>query len=143
MNRAVVKFAAASVAAVAVFAVLIDFSNRRDEKSTAAAVRAANAEFVKVHAPFFSMKPAQREKLLANASTLCVGDPVETVVAVLGKPSQDGTWSSKRIPAGPPIRELSYYITIYENGLVNEIHDEYVAVYLEHDRIRKIYRKLK
>jgi hypothetical protein len=37
-------------------------------------------------------------------------------------------------------RSLSYYAVIWQSGLVNELHDELVEVYLdEHDLVRSVH----
>jgi len=145
MKQAYLKFGAATVAAVVLvigFVALME-RDQRENARRVAAVKVANAQFLKVHEPYFTMRAVDREKLLEKATTICIGDSAGHVLQVLGKPTFDTTMASKTIPPGPPTRELAYYITIYEHGLVNEFHDEYVAIYLgADDRVDRIYRKL-
>ena len=145
MKQAYLKFGAATAAAVVLVIGFIALMKRdqREDARRVAAVKVANAQFLKVHEPYFTMRAVDREKLLEQSNTIRIGDSAKRVLQVLGKPTFDTTWASKTIPPGPPTRELDYYITIYEHGLVNEFHDEYVAIYLgPDDRVDQIYRKL-
>src|SRR5437870_748521 len=117
MNRTVLKFIAAIVPLILVLIGLIALMDREDAKRVAAN-KAANAQFVKVHEPYFAMPAAQREKMLEKASLLRVGDSADRVLQLLGKATADHTAGSKTIPPGPTRRYLMYYITIYESGMV-------------------------
>jgi len=145
MKHAYLKFGGATAVAV-VLVIGIVALMKRDQRENArrfAAVKIANAQFLKVHEPYFTMRVVDREKLLEQSNMIRIGDSAKRVLQVLGKPTFDATMASKTVPPGPPTRQLAYSITIYEHGLVNEFHDEYVAIYLgADDRVERIYRIL-
>src|SRR4051812_33302486 len=79
------------------------------------------------HAPDFALSPADRQALLDKAAQIRRGDKIARVKRLLGEPTLDTTMASKAVPPGPAHRILRYYITEYEAGLANEIHNEYVT----------------
>lgn len=88
--------------------------------------------------PSWSLSPAAKRKLAQNASKLHVGDTYGTVVAALGKPTYDQPMARKesnRIVG----RSLKYYAVRWEAGLVSELYDELVSIWLDtHNVVRDI-----
>ena len=80
--------------------------------------------------PSWTLSAAEKRKLVSRAAKLKVGDSYETVIAVLGKPTED----RRLMPKGSSVshgRLLRYQAVIWESGLVNEYHDEYLSVVLD------------
>jgi hypothetical protein len=92
--------------------------------------------------PFWTLVPAEKRKLLAGASTLKAGDTYDKVVAALGKPTYDRQLISKgsNVSHG---RSLTYQAVVWEENLVNELHDEWVYVVLDtHGAVREVSIRL-
>jgi hypothetical protein len=90
------------------------------------------------HHPYFQLDAPSQRALVAKAATLKPGDSYQTVVNLLGLPKSDQRLmrkESNRIIG----RSLKYYAVIWESGLVNELHDEYVDVLLdETDHLKSV-----
>jgi hypothetical protein len=86
--------------------------------------------------PAWTLSPAEKRKLVQAASTLRAGDSYETVVAALGKPTYDQVGVAKESDRVIG-RSLRYYAVRWETGLVNELHDELVHVWLDPQNIVK------
>lgn len=91
--------------------------------------------------PFFKISPSEKAVLIENAKMMKVGDSYKEVLRLMGNPTFDQPMARKedsRITG----RKLIYYAVIWEDGLVNEKHDEYVALYFnEADRLKEILIK--
>lgn len=89
--------------------------------------------------PFFQLDAQAKRALVKKASTLKPGDSYQSVTDRLGAPTHDQKMmrkESSRVVG----RSLSYYAVIWQSGLVNELHDELVEVYLdEHDLVRSVH----
>jgi hypothetical protein len=88
---------------------------------------------VTVTQPYFVLGNDRRDALISSARRLKVGDSRERVVQLLGPPTYDQHMASKERPPRVRFRKLSWYLTIWEQGLVNEAKDEYVAVQFDED----------
>jgi hypothetical protein len=76
--------------------------------------------------------------MVAKAATLKPGDSLQTVVNLLGSPRSDKRLMRKEsnLVIG---RSLKYYAVIWQSGLANELHDEYVEVFLdETDHLKSV-----
>ena len=89
--------------------------------------------------PFFQLDSKAKRALVEKASTLKPGDSYQSVTDRLGAPTHDqrvARKESSRVVG----RSLSYYAVIWESGLVNELHDELVEVYLDkRDLVRSVH----
>ena len=92
--------------------------------------------------PYWTLTAAGKRKLLEGASRLKAGDNYDQVIASLGKPSDD----RQLIPKGSNLshgRSLSYQALRWEDGLVNELFDEWVLIVLDtHDVVREVKIRL-
>jgi hypothetical protein len=89
--------------------------------------------------PFFQLDARAKRALVEKASTLKPGDSYQSVTDRLGAPTHDQKIARKE---GSRVvgRSLSYYAVIWQSGLVNELHDELVEVYLdERDLVRSVH----
>jgi len=92
--------------------------------------------------PSFRLDASAKRKLVEKAMALKVGDSFQTVTNALGTPTFDQKLARKE-SSQVVGRSLDYYVVIWERGLVNELHDELVAVTLdEKDRVRSIHIKV-
>jgi hypothetical protein len=80
--------------------------------------------------PFFHLDASAKRALVEKALTLRPGDSYETVVGRLGKPKIDKVLMRKESTRVVG-RTLKYYAVIWDSGLVNELHDELVDVFLD------------
>lgn len=88
--------------------------------------------------PAFELDEKATRALVEAALQLKNGDSANTVISKLGKPTTDQVMQRKR-DAKPFGRTLGYYAVIWERGLVNELFDEYVRVFLDdQDRVKSI-----
>jgi len=88
--------------------------------------------------PFFELDGPARRALVEKALSLERGDSRQSVIEKLGKPTYDAALARKE-DQRPVGRTLKYYAVVWEAGVVNELHDQLVAVFLdEHDRVRSV-----
>ena len=93
--------------------------------------------------PYFSVNPDEKLQLLTKAKAVQIGDTYDSVISRLGKPTYDRMMIRKdnREIIG---RSLKYYIVRWEEGLVNEIHDQLVIIYFDtSDNVQKVILKIK
>jgi hypothetical protein len=84
---------------------------------------------VKPH-PSFQLDAGLKRALVEKAVTVKRGDSYEVVLDKLGKPSRDEPLIRKEDQRYVG-RSLKYYALIWETGLVNELNDELVDVFLD------------
>lgn len=88
--------------------------------------------------PSVNLDGKAKQALVETALRLKKGDSYEAVVSKLGKPTFDRLLQRKE-EQKPFGRSLKYYAVIWESGLVNEPHDEYVVVSLDAlDKVQSI-----
>ena len=94
-----------------------------------AASAAAQQSLSRSEHPHFRVDASTRATLLQHAKSIKPGDTLQTVLARLGQPSYDQVLMRKenREVIG---RSLKYYVVRWDQSLVNEIHDEFVDVFL-------------
>ncbi len=89
--------------------------------------------------PSFQLDAQAKRLLVSKATSIKPGDSYQSVIKKLGKPTHDEKLAQKesdRIVG----RNLSYYAVIWKDGLVNELHDELVDVFLdEHDLVKSVH----
>jgi len=84
------------------------------------------------------MDAQAKRALMDKAATLKHGDSYQTVVKLLGAPKSD-TGLVRKEDNRVIGRSLKYYAVIWELGSVNELHDQYVDVFLdETDRVKSV-----
>ena len=77
--------------------------------------------------PYFLVGEDRRRELLADARNIRLGDTAESVLKLLGSPTFDERGASDTIPQFH-YRSMRWYLCIWNNGLVNEAHDEYIEI---------------
>ena len=88
--------------------------------------------------PSFQLDAQAKRALVEKATTLKPGDSYESVTNKLGAPTHDKQLARKE-SSRVIGRSLTYYAVIWEAGLVNELHDELVDVFLdERDRVLSV-----
>ena len=88
--------------------------------------------------PSFQLETQAKRALVEKAASLKAGDSYQTVTNKLGIPTHDQRFARKE-SSRVIGRSLKYYAVVWESGLVNEIHDEFVDVSLdERDRVRSV-----
>ena len=107
------------------------------------AVLAWSGESSNATNPYFALSSDEKLQLLAKAKTVQIGDTYDSVLSKLGKPTYDNILARKenREIIG---RSLMYYAVRWEEGLVNEIHDQLVIIYFDtSDKVQKVHIKIK
>jgi hypothetical protein len=84
----------------------------------------------KVKHPAWELPPAEKRALFDGAARLKAGDTYDHVIDTLGKPTYDRQAVAKGSTT-PRGRSLRYQALVWEEGLVNELHDEWVMVVLD------------
>lgn len=96
------------------------------------------------HKPFFQLDVHARMTLLDAAARIHIGDTEGKVEQLLGPPTYESRFCPRRGPDLREIHSLKYYITMFEEGLVNEIEDEYIEVdIVAGGGVRNIYYRLR
>jgi hypothetical protein len=80
--------------------------------------------------PAVNLDSKAKRALVEAALQLKNGDSVDVVFSKLGKPTYDDVMQRKE-ESKPFGRRLAYYAVIWKAGLVNELNDELVSVYLD------------
>jgi hypothetical protein len=78
----------------------------------------------------FLLDSSAKRKLVEKAIALKPGDSFQTVTNSLGAPTFDQKLVKKESDEFVG-RSLKYYAVIWKHGLVSELHDEYVDVFLD------------
>ena len=92
--------------------------------------------------PFIKIGETEKRALLTKANMLIQGDSVERVLELLGTPFSDDLMMRKENNEVLG-RSLKYFAVKLDKGLVNEIHDQLVNVYLgPDDRVDMIYVRI-
>lgn len=86
--------------------------------------------------PYFQATTQSKISLLTQALKLRKGDPADAVLKAMGKPAVDQVLSKKESDKIVG-RELRYYLVRWEDGLVNELHDETISVWLDPSNLVK------
>jgi len=98
--------------------------------------------FVSGQTPYFQMTAAEKRLLAEKASVIKIEDSYKNVIRKLGKPTFDQPLVAKtsdRVIG----RNLKYYAVIWENGVINELNDELVEVFLdESNQVISVYIRL-
>ena len=88
--------------------------------------------------PAFQLDPKAKRFLVEKAVALRPGDSFQSVTNKLGAPTYDQALARKE-DSHVVGRSLKYYAVRWEAGLVNELHDELVDVFLdERGRVRSV-----
>jgi hypothetical protein len=97
----------------------------------------AGAESPSAQHPSFELDAKAKRTLVERAVVLKLGDSYQSVTNKLGIPTYDQELARKD---GRVIgRSLKYYLVRWETGLVNELHDELVDVFVdEQGRVRSV-----
>lgn len=95
-----------------------------------------------IQKPYFQMAVGEKRELAEKATNIKAGDSFNFVIEILGKPTFDQRLARKE--SGRLIgRSLKYYAVKWESGLVNELKDQLVQVFLdEHDRVTSVHMRL-
>ena len=80
--------------------------------------------------PYFQATTEAKQRLVSLTLKIRKGDSAESVIRILGEPTIDQALSRKESDKVVG-RELRYYLLRWKNGLVNELHDEMVSVWLD------------
>ena len=91
---------------------------------------------------YFSISQIEKQKMVEKAKEIKVGETYESVLSKLGKPTHDDLVMRKK---NNEIigRALKYCAVKWEKGLVNEIHDRILSIYLDKDdRVKSVYIKV-
>jgi hypothetical protein len=105
----------------------------------AAAVRvSAGSEPPSPKHPSFQLDAKAKRLLVEKAVALRPGDSYQSVTNKLGTPTYDQVLARKE-DSHVVGRSLKYYAVRWETGLVNELYDQLVDVFLdERDRVRSV-----
>jgi hypothetical protein len=102
----------------------------------------AAKSFAAAQVPYFQITASEKRALAEKATIIKVGDSYKSVIQELGKPTFDQPLVAKtsdRVIG----RNLKYYAVVWENGVVNELNDELVEVFLdESDQVVSVYIRL-
>lgn len=93
--------------------------------------------------PYFSLSSDEKLNLVTKAKTVQIGETYDSVISKMGKPTYDQMMTRKenREIIG---RSLKYYTVRWENGFVNEIHDQLIIIFFDaNDHVADIMFKIK
>jgi hypothetical protein len=109
--------------------------------ATSAIVSAASEQASLKH-PSFQLDAKTKRALVEKAMLLKPGDSYQSVTNKLGTPTYDQVLARKenhRVVG----RSLKYYVVTWEAGLVNELQDELVDVFLdEQGQVRSVHLRV-
>jgi hypothetical protein len=104
----------------------------------ASSLVAANAAEESPPKPIVHREPAAARALVAAAMSLKIGDSRQVVLEKLRTPSSDEMLTRKRRPEVVG-RSMVYYVVQSTRDGVNEIHDQYVSVFLDpQDNVKSV-----